>query len=622
MLLDRINNPNDIKKLNKEDYQDLAAEIRQFLVESVSKTGGHLASNLGVVELTMALHLAFDLPNDKLIFDVGHQSYIHKILTGRKDEFATLRKFEGMSGFPKRNESEYDAFDTGHSSTSLSVGLGMCAARDIKGQKNYIVSIIGDGALTGGMVYEAVNNAAKNESNFIIVINDNKMSISENVGGITTILNNIRSTEGYSELKEGVSKGLSKIPVYGDKIVNQIKKTKDSIKQMVIPGMVYENMGITYMGPFDGHDVPKLIKAFNVAKKFKQPVIVHVLTEKGRGYKYAQKYPARFHGIDAFDVETGKSLKQRTKKTYTEIFSNKLCELARLNSNIVGITAAMPDGTGLKRFEKEFPERYFDVGIAEEHAVTFAAGLAVGGLKPVVAIYSSFLQRAYDQIIHDVCIQKLPIVFAIDRSGIVGADGETHQGIFDISYLSTIPNMCILSPSGGEELEKAMEFAADYNGPIAIRYPRGEVSDAVNMAGTYEYAKSPILENGRDIAILSVGNMLDTAYKVLEMLKTKGINATLADARFVKPIDTSLIDELQNSHKLIVTIEENVVTSGYGQAVMQYVNDKAFTCDVLNVALPDSFVVHGNVEQLRKKYGIDTDAIFDKIMTAYERVEK
>ena len=485
MLLDRINAVNDIKKIDPEDYPALAEEIRQFLIGHISKTGGHLGSNLGTVELTMALHLSFQLPEDKIIWDVGHQSYTHKLLTGRKDQFDNLRKFGGMSGFPKRKESSCDSFDTGHSSTSISAGLGLVKARDIQGQKNSVISVIGDGSLTGGMAYEALNNAAKLETNFIIVLNDNNMSISENVGGISKYLNNIRTANAYLDIKEGVYNTLKDIP-RGDRIVEGIRKAKSGFKQLVVPGMFFEDMGITYLGPVDGHNIPAMLRMFQEAKRVRNTVIVHVITQKGKGFEPAERHPARFHGAEPFDTETGIPLNPRTTANYTDIFSTVMCKLGARNEKVVAITAAMPDGTGLKRFRNMYPDRFFDVGIAEEHAVTFAAGLAVGGLKPVVAIYSSFLQRAYDQIIHDVCIQNLPVVFAVDRAGIVGSDGETHQGIFDLSYLSSIPNMHVMAPKNKWELSDMMKYALSLNAPVAIRYPRGEA-----YAGLKEF-RAPI----------------------------------------------------------------------------------------------------------------------------------
>lgn len=477
MILERIEKENDIKEIPPEELELLAEEIREFLIHKISVTGGHLGSNLGAVELTMALHLSLTLPKDKIVWDVGHQSYTHKILTGRRAGFESLRKYGGMSGFPKRKESECDCFDTGHSSTSISAGLGLVKARDLKGEDGTIVSVIGDGSLTGGMAYEALNNAARIRTNYIIVLNDNNMSISENVGGMSKYLNNIRTADKYLDIKEGVYNSLMDKKL--DSVVDRIRRAKSSVKHLVIPGMIFEDMGITYLGPVDGHNINAMLKVFREAKRCKSAVLVHVITQKGKGFAPAERHPARFHGAEPFDVETGLPLKPKTKSNYTDVFSTVMCKLGDRNPDIVAITAAMPDGTGLKRFKNMYPDRFFDVGIAEEHAVTFAAGLAAGGMKPVVAIYSSFLQRAYDQILHDVCIQNLPVVFAIDRAGLVGSDGETHQGIFDLSYLSSIPNMHIMAPKNKWELSDMLKFAVSFNGPIALRYPRGEAYDGL-----------------------------------------------------------------------------------------------------------------------------------------------
>ena len=538
MFLEKIEKANDIKKIAEEDYGALAEEIRQFLIQTISVTGGHLGSNLGAVELTMALHLFLNLPEDKIIWDVGHQSYTHKILTGRREGFVNLRKFGGMSGFPKRKESDCDCFDTGHSSTSISAGLGMVKARDIQGGKNTIVSVIGDGSLTGGMAYEALNNASRLETNYIIVLNDNNMSISENVGGVSKYLNNIRTADKYLDLKEGVYNSLHGKSKYGDKVVSQIRRAKSSFKQLVVPGMFFEDMGITYLGPVDGHNIQAMVRMMREARKIKGAVLLHVITQKGRGYAPAERHPARFHGAEPFDIETGIPSKPRDKANYTDIFSTVMCKLGQRDEKVVAITAAMPDGTGLKRFRNMYPDRFFDVGIAEEHAVTFAAGLAAGGLKPIVAIYSSFLQRAYDQILHDVCIQNLPVVFAIDRAGLVGSDGETHQGIFDLSYLSSIPNMHIMAPKNKWELSDMIKFAVAFEAPIAIRYPRGEAFDGLkDNRAPVEYGKSEWIYEEEDIVLMAVGSMVKVALDVREQLKDKGYSCSLINARFVKPID-------------------------------------------------------------------------------------
>ncbi len=621
MLLDRINAVNDIKKIDPEDYPALAEEIRQFLIGHISKTGGHLGSNLGTVELTMALHLSFQLPEDKIIWDVGHQSYTHKLLTGRKDQFDNLRKFGGMSGFPKRKESNCDSFDTGHSSTSISAGLGLVKARDIQGQKNSVISVIGDGSLTGGMAYEALNNAAKLETNFIIVLNDNNMSISENVGGISKYLNNIRTANAYLDIKEGVYNTLKDIP-RGDRIVEGIRKAKSGFKQLVVPGMFFEDMGITYLGPVDGHNIPAMLRMFQEAKRVRNTVIVHVITQKGKGFEPAERHPARFHGAEPFDTETGIPLNPRTTANYTDIFSTVMCKLGARNEKVVAITAAMPDGTGLRRFRNMYPDRFFDVGIAEEHAVTFAAGLAVGGLKPVVAIYSSFLQRAYDQIIHDVCIQNLPVVFAVDRAGIVGSDGETHQGIFDLSYLSSIPNMHVMAPKNKWELSDMMKYALSLNAPVAIRYPRGEA-----YAGLKEFrapiesfhAEAIYLE--KDVCLLAVGSMVKTAEEVRRLIREAGYGCSLINARFVKPIDEKAVDYAKKHHGITAAMEENVASGGYGERVREYFDTLPGEGELLNFAIPDEYVEHGNVDLLKKEIGIDAESIAGAILARLKERE-
>lgn len=614
MLLELIQNANDIKKIDPKDYPLLAQEIREFLIESISVTGGHLGSNLGAVELTMALHIALDLPEDKIIWDVGHQSYTHKLLTGRREGFASLRQFHGMSGFPKRKESDCDAFDTGHSSTSVSAGLGLVKARDIAGGSNTVVSVIGDGSLTGGMAYEALNNAAKLETNYIIILNDNNMSISENVGGVSKYLDNIRTADSYIGLKKGVYDALLNTK-FGDNMVSGIRRAKNSVKQLVIPGMLFEDMGLTYLGPVDGHNIKHLTKVMQEAKRVKGAVLVHVLTQKGKGFAPAEKHPARFHGAEPFDIETGLPSKPRTVANYTDIFSTVMCKLGQRDEKIVAITAAMADGTGLKRFRNMYPERFFDVGIAEQHAVTFAAGLAAGGLKPIVAIYSSFLQRAYDQILHDVCIQNLPVVFAVDRAGIVGSDGETHQGIFDLSFLSGIPNMTVMAPKNKWELSDMMKFAVAFDGPIAVRYPRGTAYDGLKeYRQSIEYGKSEWIYKEKDIALFAVGSMVKTAESVYASLKELGYHVSLVNARFVKPIDEDAVREACRSHDLIVTMEENVASGGFGSRVMDYMNREGFTNKLLTVTIPDAYVEHGNVELLKKEIELDGDSIVNRIL--------
>ena len=616
--LNKIEKTNDIKKLDPEEYAQLAQEIREFLIEKVSEHGGHLASNLGVVELTMALHLVFDMENDQVIWDVGHQSYTHKILTGRKEGFDTLREFGGMSGFPKRHENPADAFDTGHSSTSISAGLGLAVARDLCGDTNKVISVIGDGALTGGMAFEAMNNAAKLDTNFIIVLNDNEMSISHNVGGMSQYLDSIRTADSYQELKNDVMDSLQKIPVYGERMVKRIRKTKSSIKQLFIPGMLFENMGLTYLGPVDGHNISQMVRMFKMAAKVNGAVIVHVITKKGKGYLPAERHPARFHGTGSFDVATGLPLSKKTKADYTDVFASVMNMAAKENDRLVAITAAMETGTGLKRFHNQFPERFFDVGIAEEHAVTFAAGLAARGLIPVVAIYSTFLQRAYDQILHDVCLQNLHVVFAIDRAGIVGSDGETHQGIFDISYLMTIPGLVLLAPKNKWELADMLRFAFDYDGPIAIRYPRGEAYDGLKeYRAPVVLGKSEILYDETDIALLAYGSMIPTALAVREELKDLHYQCSLINARFAKPLDEELLLSLSEDHKLLVTLEENVITGGFGQQVTQFLTDTGQSVRVLQIALPDQFVEQGSVGRLREETGLDVASIVKKIIVEY-----
>jgi len=619
MLLEQIQKENDIKNIRKEDWDKLAAEIREFLIEKISVTGGHLGSNLGAVELTMALHLALNLPEDKIIWDVGHQSYTHKLLTGRREGFENLRKYGGLSGFPKRKESDCDAFDTGHSSTSISAGLGMVKARDIKGEKNTVVAVIGDGSLTGGMAYEAMNNASRLETNYIIILNDNNMSISENVGGVSKYLNNIRTADKYLNLRDSIYYSL-RDKKNGDAVVEFVRRVKSGFKHLVIPGMLFEDMGLTYLGPVDGHDVNAMVKVINEAKKCKKAVLVHVMTNKGKGYEPAERHPARFHGAEPFDIATGLPKNKKLKANYTDVFSTVMIKLGQRNENVVAITAAMPDGTGLKRFQNMYPDRFFDVGIAEQHAVTFAAGLAAGGLTPVVAVYSSFLQRAYDQILHDVCIQNLPVVFAIDRAGIVGSDGETHQGIFDLSYLSSIPNMHILAPKNKWELSDMMKFAVKFGAPIAVRYPRGEAYDGLEeYREPIVYGKSEMIFEEKDIALIAVGSMVKTAVEVREILKEKGYNVSLVNGRFVKPIDTDMIEKLSENHTLLVTMEENVESGGFGEKVRSYVDERKFTMGVVNICVPDEYVEHGNVELLRKEIGIDADSIVAKIEKRMEK---
>ena len=622
MILEKIKEANDVKQLSLSECEQLAQEIRDFLIRSLSETGGHLASNLGVVELTIALHRFLHFPEDKLVWDVGHQAYTHKILTGRKEQFATLRKTGGLSGFPKRKESDCDAFDTGHSSTSISAGLGLVQARDLKGENYQVVSVIGDGALTGGMAYEALNNAAELKKNFIIILNDNEMSITRNVGGMSSYLDHIRMAAPYTELKMGVTNALKKIPKVGDGMVDALHKTKSSIKQLVIPGMLFENMGLTYLGPVDGHDMRQLGKVLQEAKRKQGPVLIHVLTEKGRGYEPAMRHPARFHGAAPYEIETGLP-KSNGNPSYTDIFSTVMRKFGDREPDVVAVSAAMVPGTGLKRFGNMFPERLFDVGIAEEHAVTFAAGLALGGLRPVVAIYSSFLQRAVDQILHDVCMQNLPVVFAVDRAGLVGSDGETHHGCFDLSYLSMMPNMTVMAPKNKWELSDMLKFAIRQKSPVAIRYPRGEAYIGLeDYRAPIEMGKAEILEKGKEIAILAVGNMVRTAVQVTENLRNCGYEPTLVNMRFVKPLDMDLLEILREDHSLIVTMEENVKSGGFGEQVMAYYGSRLQSPAVRIVAIEDQFVPHGSVEDLMHQQQMDSASVTERILRWKEEQQK
>ena len=619
-MLEKIQKPNDIKKIPADQLPALAEEIREFIIESLSKTGGHLASNLGVVELTIAMHRVFDLPKDKLIWDVGHQSYTHKILTGRKDGFETLRREGGISGFPKRSESDCDVFDTGHSSTSISAGVGYVRARELKKENYSVVSIIGDGALTGGMAYEALNNAASLKSNFIIVLNDNEMSITENVGGMSSYLSGLRTASAYTDFKMDVTKALNRIPGIGPGMVDAMRKTKSSIKQIIIPGMLFEDMGLTYLGPVDGHNIPQLIKIFQEAKRFEGPILVHVLTQKGRGYEPAMRHPARFHGAGPFDVKTGLPV-GKSNPTYTDVFSTVMRKMGDRRKDVAAVTAAMMTGVGLKRFSNMFPDRCFDVGIAEEHAVTFAAALSLGGITPVVAIYSSFLQRAYDQIMHDVCMQNLHVVFAIDRAGLVGYDGETHHGIFDLSYLGSMPNMTILAPKNLWELSDMIKFAVDYDGPIAVRYPRGEAYTGLKeFRAPICLGKSEVIHEGSRVALLAVGSMVKMAEEVQKQLKERmDMDAALVNARFVKPIDEELLRSFADTYELVVTLEENVKDGGFGERVLAFADEEDLPFGVEIIALPDRFIPHGSVSYQMKQVGFTPEDICGRIEEYYRK---
>ena len=623
MVLDQIQKENDIKKLSDEELEELRVELREFLIQNIAKTGGHLASNLGVVELTMALHLTFTLPQDKIIWDVGHQSYTHKILTGRKEAFATLRQFGGISGFPKGSESASDSFDTGHSSTSISAGLGLAKAREITGEDYSVVSVIGDGALTGGMAFEGLNNASDMKTNFIIVLNDNNMSISENVGGMNRYLSNFRTADAYMDLKLNVMNSLNRIPVYGERMVKRIRNAKSGIKQLLVPGMYFEEMGIIYLGPVDGSDIKAMCKAFSEAKRVRGPVLVHVITKKGDGYLPAEQHPARFHGTEPFDIKTGEPLIRRTKPNYTDVFSAVMKKLGEREPQLVAITAAMADGTGLTRFARLYPNRFFDVGIAEGHGVTFAAGLAKAGLVPVVAVYSSFLQRAYDQILHDVCQQKLHVVFAVDRAGLVGSDGATHQGIFDLSYLSSIPGLTVMAPKNRWELSDMLRFAIRFDGPIAVRYPRGEAYDGLReFRAPIETGRSEMLYEESQIALFALGSMVSIAEKVRDVLKEQGYSVTLVNARFAAPLDEACIRKLADTHELIVTMEENVASGGLGEHVAAFVCKEQLPVQLLAVSVPDQFVEHGSVGELYEMLGLDVASVAERIKCACEEQEQ
>ena len=610
MILEKINKPNDIKQLSPIEYNQLADEIRRFLIEKISKTGGHLASNLGVVELTMALHLAFNLPQDKLIWDVGHQSYTHKILTGRKNQFDQLRKFGGMSGFPKRNESHFDAFDTGHSSTSISAGLGLVKARDLKNEHYSVVSVIGDGALTGGMAYEALNNASSLKTNFIIVLNDNTMSIAKNVGGVPHMLSNIRSSDSYYDLKENVTNTLYKLPG-GDHIVERIKKTKSNLKQIILPGQMFECMGISYLGPVNGHDIEKLIKVFHVAKRINGAVIIHVVTHKGHGYKPAERNPAKFHGIGPFDIVTGKELKSSDKPTYSDVFSEKICQLAKRISQLLQLLQQCLMEQDLINSPSGFLTDFLMLELQKSMLSHFRLEWQQVALNLyllcILHFYKELMTRYFMMCAYSIFMWYLQLT----GQGLVGSDGETHQGIFDLSFLTSIPNMTVMAPKNGSEFSAMLEFALlNFNSPIAIRYPRGQAYDGLEEHNApIRYGKAEMIIEESDIALVAAGNMLITAQAVREKLKEKGYNITIVNERFIKPVDTDMLDRLSESHRLIVTMEENVLSGGFGEAVCQYYDDTCNDIDVLNIALPDDYVEHGNVDILRRESGVDRDSI-------------
>ena len=608
--------PQDLKAMDYDELELLTYEIRDFLVESVSKTGGHLASNLGAVELSIALHKVFDSPKDKLIWDVGHQTYVHKILTGRASGFSGLRQLDGMSGFPKSKESPHDIFDTGHSSTSISLGLGMAAARDLNGEDYNVVSVIGDGAMTGGVAFEALNNVSSLNSKMIVILNDNEMSISKNTGGFPKYLSKLRGSGKYVSIKSQIKKNVLKVPVIGEGVVAGMKHARDSIKYAMIDGIMFEELGFKYFGPIDGHNIRELCETLELAKNYHKPVFIHVMTKKGKGYSKAEERPDMFHGIGPFDMDTGLPLKKSSLPSYSKVFGNKLCEMADKDERVTAVSAAMIDGTGLEGFNKLFPKRMFDVGIAEGHAVTFAAGLAKAGLKPYVAVYSTFLQRAYDQIIEDVCLQELPVTFCIDRAGIVGADGETHHGIFDISYLRHIPNMTIMAPKDGDELEAMLEYSLQMDGPCAIRYPRGS-AETIGKTNKIQIGKSHQLKRGTDVEIWSVGTMAKIVLEAADILKSNGISASVINAEFIKPLDKEKLEKSASKYPLIVTVEDNMVSGGFGESVKEYL--KGNDLKVINVGWPDSFIEHGTADELYKKHGMDAKSIAERIIKELER---
>lgn len=623
-MTNKLNNYSNIDEINNMSMKDLelfSQEIREFLIDKVSKTGGHLASNLGVVELTLSLYKVFNFKEDKIIWDVGHQSYIHKILTGRKDKFDNLREYGGISGFPKRNESEYDYFETGHSSTSISAGLGIARARDLKGEKYDVVSVIGDGALTGGMALEALNDLGYSKTKMIIILNDNQMSIAENVGGMSTYLSKLRTNPTYNKIKSDVNATLRKIPAVGKDMASSIQKIKDGVKQIVVPGMFFEEIGIKYFGPIDGHNIKDLTHVLSQAKQMDEPVIIHVITKKGKGYKYAEQNPNKFHGIGPFNHSNGKT-GSSSSVSYSKAFGDAMVELAKTNKELVAITAAMPDGTGLCDFSKLYKDRFFDVGIAEQHAVTLAAGMASNGLKPVFAVYSTFLQRAFDQVVHDVCIQNLPVVFAIDRAGIVGQDGETHQGVFDISYLSLIPNMTIMSPKCTSELKYMLSWAiSQNNGPVAIRYPRGGDSKNVKFSPlkTYEKGVWERVCGYGNLGIIATGKMVEHAVIVREKLESMGIKSEVINAAFIKPIDKIMLDSMLKRFKLIFTMEDNVIHGGLGVAINNYLGEKCYKGRVINLGFKDEFIPHGDANLLYELYGLDAESITKRIYEEYNK---
>ena len=623
-LLDTINSPADVKALTEEQLVQLAGEIRQLIIEVTSKNGGHLAPNLGVVELSLALHKVFSTPKDKIVYDVGHQAYIHKIVTGRRDMFHTLRQYGGLSGFPKRSESEHDAFGVGHSSTSISAALGMAVARDVKGEDYDVVAVIGDGSMTGGMAFEALNNAGDLRKRMIVVLNDNEMSISKNVGAMSEYLYQLRTGETYNRIKHDLEGWLGNVDFGGD-VLKVLRRIKGSVKNLMLPTCIFEELGFTYLGPIDGHDIHSLIEVLEAAKNLDEPVLIHVITKKGKGYAPAEESPNKFHGTGPFEVETGKKIvNPNAPITYTEVFGNTVIELAKEDENIVAITAAMPDGTGLTPFSKEFPKRFFDVGIAEQHAVTAAAGMAAAGLNPVVAIYSTFMQRAYDSVMHDICMQNLHVSLCLDRAGLVGDDGFTHHGVFDYAYLRSMPNMTVMAPKDEDELRHMLKTAVGMNGPVAVRYPRGSgvgvaLSDSLN---TLPIGKAEVLREGSDVSLWAIGTMVESAMKLAEKLAEQGINAGVVNMRFAKPIDKELLLAHAEKYKNIVTLEEGCLRGGVGSAVLEALNEARLlgTCKVLNFGIPDEFILHGDKQRLFQDIGLDVETMAGKV-TAFVKGE-
>lgn len=616
-LISRLDLPGDLKNLKSEQLKEVASEVREYMIRTVADNGGHLAASLGVVELAVALHSQFNSPRDKIIWDVGHQSYPHKLLTGRWDQFPTLRRKDGLCGFPKPSESEHDPFLTGHSSTSISAALGLARARDYANDDYKVAAVIGDGALTGGMAYEALNHAGHIKADLLVILNDNKMSISSNVGGMSSYLGRIRSDPKYSRLKKDFEQFVSRVPLVGNKMVSSAEKIKGSLKYLIMPGMLFEELGFTYFGPVDGHNISALKNVLKQAGKMSGPVLVHVVTEKGKGYHYAEKSPETFHGIGPFDRSNGLPLKKKKSLTYTDIFGQTLVELGRENPDLVAITAAMKAGTGLNRFSAEFPDRFYDVGIAEQHGVTLAAALAAGGMRPVLAVYSTFLQRAYDQILHDVCIQNLPVIFAVDRAGIVGEDGETHQGLFDLSYLRSIPNMTIMAPSDENELKQMLYAAVNYKGgPVAIRYPRDKVLGLDPEADKQiPWGKSRLVKQGEDVLIIAAGSAVRPAVEAAEKLFWQGIKPTVIDARFVKPLDEELIMSWARKCKRIITIEENVLAGGFGSGIMEMFEKRGLCLPLKRLGIEDCFVGHGTRPQVLSENQLDAEGIYREVLS-------